>query len=150
MNAGEAYAAVEYQRLGDFAPYIYRTRDFGKSWTKITDGLPVREPAGSVTRVVREDPKKAGLLFAGTETGVHVSFDDGDHWQSLTLNLPNTSYRDLTIKGNDLIAGTYGRGIWVLDDISGCLISIVPPSCQCHWAPSVPKAVANGWPLTSS
>ncbi len=118
VNAGEAYAAVEYQRLGDFAPYIYRTRDFGKSWTKITDGLPVREPAGSVTRVVREDPKKAGLLFAGTETGVHVSFDDGDHWQSLTLNLPNTSYRDLTIKGNDLIAGTYGRGIWVLDDIS--------------------------------
>jgi len=118
VNAGEAYAAVEYQRLGDFAPYIYRTRDFGKTWTKIVDGLPVKEPAGSVTRVVREDPKKAGLLFAGTETGVHVSFDDGDHWQSLTLNLPNTSYRDLTIKGNDLIAGTYGRGIFVLDDIS--------------------------------
>ncbi len=118
VNAGEAYAAIEYQRLGDFAPYIYRTRDFGKTWTRIVDGLPTKEPAGSVVRVVREDPKRAGLLFAGTETGVHVSFDDGDHWQSLSLNLPNTSYRDLTIKGNDLIAGTYGRGIWVLDDIS--------------------------------
>ena len=118
VNAGEAYVAVEFQRLGDFAPYIYRTRDFGKTWTKIVDGLPVKEPAGSVTRVVREDPKRAGLLFAGTETGVQVSFDDGDHWQSLALNLPNTSYRDLTIAGNDLIAGSYGRGIWVLDDIS--------------------------------
>jgi photosystem II stability/assembly factor-like uncharacterized protein len=118
VNAGEAYVAVEYQRLGDYAPYLYRTRDFGKSWTKITDGLRDKEVAGSVARVVREDPKKAGLLFAGTETGVYVSFDDGDHWQSLSLNLPNTSYRDITIKGNDLIAGTYGRGIWVLDDIS--------------------------------
>lgn len=118
VNAGEAYAAIEYQRLGDYAPYIYRTRDFGKTWTKIVDGLRDKEVAGSVARVVREDPKRAGLLFAGTETGVYVSFDDGDHWQSLSLNLPNTSYRDITIKGNDLITGTYGRGIWVLDDIS--------------------------------
>ena len=117
-DAGTAYVAVEYVRIGDFAPHLYRTREFGKSWTKIVEGLPTGEPSGSSTRVVRADPKKKGLLFAGTESGVHVSFDDGDHWQSLTLNLPNTSYRDITIKGNDLITGTYGRGIYILDDIS--------------------------------
>ena len=117
-DAGTAYVAVEYARLGDFAPYLFRTRDFGKTWTKVIDGLPTNEPSGSATRVVRADTKRAGLLFAGTESGVHVSFDDGDHWQSLQLDLPNTSYRDITIKGNDLVAGTYGRGIWILDDIS--------------------------------
>ena len=117
-EAGTAYVAIEYARVGDYAPYLYRTRDYGKSWTKIVDGLPTDEPSGSVTRVVRADTKKAGLLFAGTESGMHVSFDDGDHWQSLTLNLPNSSYRDITIKGNDLVVGTYGRGIWILDDFS--------------------------------
>ena len=79
-------------------------------------GLPVGQASGSFARVIRADTKKAGLLFAGTESGMYVSFDDGDHWQSLMLNLPVTSYRDLTIHGNDLIAGTYGRGIWILDD----------------------------------
>ena len=117
-EAGTAYVAIEYARIGDFTPYLYRTRDFGKTWTKIVSGLPTDEPSGSVTRVIRADTKKAGLLFAGTESGMHVSFDDGDHWQSLSLNLPNTSYRDITIKGNDLIVGTYGRGIWILDDFS--------------------------------
>ncbi|MDB4905436.1 MAG: hypothetical protein JWO05_220 [Gemmatimonadetes bacterium] len=113
-----AYAALSYSGLGDYAPYVFRTRDFGRTWTKIVDGLPSNEAGGSYVRVVRADTKRAGLLFAGTESGVHVSFDDGDHWQSLMLNLPNTSYRDITIKGNDLVVGTYGRGLWVLDDIS--------------------------------
>ncbi len=113
-----AYVAVEYVRLGDHRPHLYRTRDYGKTWTEINSGLPSDEPSGSVTRVIRADPKKPGLLFAGTETGIQVSFDDGDHWQSLSLNLPNTSYRDIVIKGNDLVVGTYGRGIWVLDDFS--------------------------------
>ena len=116
FDPGTAYAAVDLLRLGDYTPYLFRTRDYGKTWTRITDGMPANEPGGSSTRVIREDPKKKGLLFAGTESGMHVSFDDGDHWQSLQLNLPVTSYRDIAFHGNDLIVGTYGRGIWILDD----------------------------------
>jgi len=116
QNAGEAYVAIDYHTTGDYAPYLYRTRDFGKSWTKIVDGLATDSPAGNFARFVRGDTKKAGLLFAGTETSMYVSFDDGDHWQTLMLNLPTTSYRDIAIHDNDLIVGTYGRGIWVLDD----------------------------------
>ena len=118
QNAAEAYVAIDGHRDGDYLPYFYRTRDYGKTWTKIVNGLPTDEPSGSFARVIRADTKKAGLLFAGTESSMYVSFDDGDHWQSLRLNLPNTSYRDATIKGNDLVVGTYGRGIWILDDIS--------------------------------
>ena len=118
IDPAEAYAAVDGHLTGDYAPLFYRTRDFGKTWTKIVAGLPTDEPSGSFAQVVRADTKKAGLLFAGTESGMFVSFDDGDHWQSLQLNLPNTSYRDAVITGNDLVAGTYGRGIWILDDIS--------------------------------
>ncbi|MBI3791833.1 MAG: hypothetical protein HY275_13270, partial [Gemmatimonadetes bacterium] len=115
---GTAYAAVEYLRIGDHAPYIFRTRDFGASWTRIVTGLPADEPSGSFVRVVRPDPKKAGLLFAGTESGAYVSFDEGDHWQSLGTTLPNTPVRDLLVKDNDLIVATHGRGLWALDDIS--------------------------------
>ena len=117
-DAGGAYVAVAVQRTGDYAPYLYRTHDYGKSWTRITNGLPTREPGGSVTRVVRGDTKRAGLLFAGTETGMYVSFDDGDNWQSFQLNLPNTSYRDIAFRDNDLVVGSYGRGIWILDDFA--------------------------------
>ena len=85
--------------MGDHTPYLYRTRDFGKTWTKIVAGLPADEPSGSFLRAVRADPKRKGLLFAGTESGLHVSFDDGDHWQPLMQNLPNSPYRDLLIKG---------------------------------------------------
>jgi photosystem II stability/assembly factor-like uncharacterized protein len=117
-DAATAYVAIDYHTTGDYKPYLYRTRDYGKSWTPIVNGLVVDQPSGSFARVVRADTKKAGLLFAGTESSVYVSFDDGDNWQSLMLNLPNTSYRDLTVHDNDLVAGTYGRGFWVLDDIS--------------------------------
>jgi hypothetical protein len=82
------------------------------------NGLATNEPSGSFARVIRADPKRAGLLFAGTESAIYVSFDDGDHWQSLMLNLPNTSYRDITMHGSDLVVGTYGRGIWILDNYS--------------------------------
>ena len=115
-DAAAAYAAVDEHNLGDDTPYLYRTHDYGKTWTKIVGGLPTDEPSGSFAHVIRNDPKRAGLLFAGTESGMYVSFDDGDHWQSLQLNLPNTSYRDITFHGSDLVVGTYGRGIWVLDD----------------------------------
>jgi hypothetical protein len=102
---------------GEHAAF-YRTHDYGKTWTKIINGLPTGEVSGSYSRVIRADPKKAGLLFAGTESGMYVSFDDGDNWQSLMLNLPNTSYRDIVVKDNDLVVATYGRSIWILDDIS--------------------------------
>ncbi|HEX5863958.1 MAG TPA: glycoside hydrolase [Casimicrobiaceae bacterium] len=102
--------------------HIYRTHDGGKTWTRIVNGLPVDERTGSRLNVIREDPKQKGLLFAGTETTVYVSFDDGDHWQSLRLNLPSTSIRDMVFHTadhiNDLVIGTYGRGFWVLDDMS--------------------------------
>ncbi len=109
-NAAYLIASVP----ADLRPYIYRTHDGGKTWQKIIDGLPVN----AIARVVREDPQRKALLYAGTETGVYVSFDYGDHWQPLQLNLPTTSVRDLNIHGSDLIAATYGRGLWILDDIS--------------------------------
>ncbi|HEY3884800.1 MAG TPA: hypothetical protein VGL62_06320, partial [Vicinamibacterales bacterium] len=103
-------------------PLIWRTHDAGKTWTKIITGLPSDERTGSWVNVVREDPKQKGLLFCGTETTVYVSFDDGDHWQSLRQNLPSTSIRDLVFHTddhmNDIVIGTYGRGFWVLDDMS--------------------------------
>ncbi len=109
-----AYASVDRHQLQDFDPYIYRTRDLGKTWQKITNGLP----AGVYVHVVKEDPKRQGLLFAGTERGAFISFDDGDNWRPLQLNLPVTSVRDFAIHDNDLIVGTHGRGFWVIDDIA--------------------------------
>ena len=115
---GTAYAAIEYLRVGDHTPYVYRTRDYGRTWTRITTGLPTDEVSGSFARVVRPDPVTPGLLFAGTESGIYVSFTDGDAWQSLGLDLPTTPVRDLLVKDNDLVIATHGRGLWVLDDIS--------------------------------
>jgi len=109
-----AYASVSRFRINDLHPYIYRTRDGGKSWKLITATLPEFGPVDTV----REDPVRKGLLFAGTENSVWVSFDDGDHWQSLQLNLPHTSMRDLWIHENDLIVATHGRSFWILDDIA--------------------------------
>jgi photosystem II stability/assembly factor-like uncharacterized protein len=113
-NALGAYAAVNTIRLDDLRPYIYRTRDGGKTWTRITNGLP----DGATINTVKEDPKKQGLLFAGSETQVWVSFDDGERWQSLRQNMPATSIRDLVIKDDDLVVGTHGRGFWILDGIA--------------------------------
>ena len=111
-----AYAAVDRSRLDDQAPYLYRTRDFGATWQLITNGIA----GDSFLRSIRQDtdPRSKGLLFAGTETGVYVSFDDGDHWASLRLNLPTTSVRDLTIHGEDLVIATHGRSFWILDNIT--------------------------------
>ena len=109
-----AYAAVNTLRLDDMNPHIYRTHDGGKTWKEIVSGIA----GGAPVSVVREDPKRKGLLFAGSETQVYVSFDDGDHWQSLRLNMAASSVRDLVIKDDDLVVGTHGRGIWILDDIT--------------------------------
>ncbi len=114
FDAQTAYAAINTLRLDDLRPHIYRTRDGGKTWAEITSGIPDNENVNAV----REDPKRKGLLFAGTERAVYVSFDDGDHWQSLRLNMPATSVRDLTIKDDDLAVATHGRGFWILDDIT--------------------------------
>ena len=118
FDAATAYAAVEAHGVGDYAPYLFRTTDSGKTWTKIVNGLAVDQPSGSFARVIREDTKKKGLLFAGTESSMYVSFNAGDDWQSLQLNLPNTSFRDMEIHDNDLVVGTYGRSFWILDDFS--------------------------------
>ena len=114
FDANTAYAAVNTMRLDDMRPHLFRTHDAGKTWTEIDNGLP----AFGATSTIREDPKRKGLLYAGTETQVYVSFDDGDHWQSLRLNMAATSVRDLQVKDDDLIAGTHGRGYLILDDLT--------------------------------
>jgi len=113
-DAGTAYIAVERHKQDDFAPYIFKTSDFGKSWTKLVAGIP----ANDYVHAVRIDPRHPSLLFAGTEQGVYVSFDDGGHWQSLQLNLPPSPINDLVLKNNDLVVATHGRSFWVLDDIT--------------------------------
>ncbi len=111
---GTAYVAANRYQLDDMKPYLYKTNDYGATWTPITSGIPATE----FTRVLREDPERAGLLYAGTERGVWVSFDDGANWQSLRRNLPMVPIHDLAVKEGDLIAATHGRSFWILDDLS--------------------------------
>jgi photosystem II stability/assembly factor-like uncharacterized protein len=112
FDSETAYAAVDRHRLDDFRPYIYRTHDGGKHWQWIAGGIPI------FVNAVREDPIRKGLLYAGTEKGVYVSFDDGDHWQSLQMNLPVTSVRDIDVHGNDIVIATHGRAFWIMDDVT--------------------------------
>jgi photosystem II stability/assembly factor-like uncharacterized protein len=114
FDSGAAYAAINSFRLDDLHAHIYRTRDFGANWQEIVGGIDDH----AASNVVREDPVRKGLLYAGTETSVYISFNDGDNWQPLQLNLPHTSMRDLTVHGDDLIVGTHGRSFWILDDVT--------------------------------
>ena len=114
FDSNTAYAAVNTMRIDDLQPHIFATHDSGKTWREIANGIP----AGQIVNAVREDPKRKGLLFAGTEKGVYVSFDDGANWESLRLNLPASSVRDLIIKNDDLVVATHGRGFWILDNIT--------------------------------
>ena len=114
FRPGVAYVAVDRHRLDDDTPYIYVTRDDGKTWSRDDAGIP----RGSFVNVVREDPVRPGLLYAGTEFGIDVSFDDGAHWQSLQQNLPVTSVRDIDVHGDDLVIATHGRGFWIMDDVT--------------------------------
>ena len=114
FDLGTAYAAINRFRLDDLRPHVYRTRDFGVTWQEVVRGIPANE----VVNAVREDPARRGLLYAGTERGVYVSWNDGDDWRSLRLNLPATSVRDLVVHGDDLVVGTHGRSFWILDDIA--------------------------------
>src|SRR5882724_2745800 len=113
-DANSAFAAVDRHKLDDFKPLIYKTHDGGKTWTRISTGIP----EGAYVRSVREDPQRKGLLYAGTELGVYVSFDDGGHWQPLQLNLPVSPIHDLVVKDDDLVVATHGRSFWVLDDLT--------------------------------
>jgi photosystem II stability/assembly factor-like uncharacterized protein len=114
FDPATAYVAVDRHQFDDLRPYIYKTSDYGKTWTKLGQGIP----DNTFVRVVREDPKKKGLLYAGTETGMYVSFNDGANWRPLQLNLPTTPVHDLVIKGDDLVVATHGRAFWILDDLS--------------------------------
>src|SRR5258708_3329157 len=114
FDAGTAYAAVNRNNHDDLHPHIFRTRDFGQSWQETVRGI--REI--DFVRTVREDPARKGLLYAGTEKGVYVSFDDGENWQSLWLNMPVVAIHDLAIEQDDLVAATYGRSFWILDDVT--------------------------------
>lgn len=114
FDPAEAYVAIDRHRMDDQQPYLYRTRDYGASWQLISNGIS----APSFARVVREDPASKNLLFAGTELGIYISFDDGDHWQPLQLNLPTTSVQDLVVHNDDLVIATHGRSFWILDDIT--------------------------------
>ena len=113
-DAGTAYVAAERHQFDDLHPYIYKTSDYGKTWTKLTQGIP----DATFVRAVREDPKKRGLLYAGTEGGVFVSFNDGAKWQALKLNLPTVPVHDLVVKNDDLLVATHGRAFWILDDVT--------------------------------
>jgi len=113
-EAGTAYAAMDRHRLDDYQAYLYRTRDFGKSWQRVSSGIP----EGSFLNCVREDPVRKGLIYACTERGVYVSFNEGDTWQPLQLNLPMTSVRDLVVHENDLVVATFGRSFWILDNVT--------------------------------
>lgn len=114
FNKGEAWVAVDRHRMMDNTPYIYRTTDYGKTWALITKGIA----PGHFVRAVREDPKSPNLLFAGTEYGIYVSFNGGSQWQSLQLNLPVSSVRDMDVHANDLIVATHGRSLWIMDDMT--------------------------------
>ncbi|MCJ7465226.1 MAG: glycosyl hydrolase [Maribacter sp.] len=114
FDEGTCYVAATRYKLGDFAPYLYKTTDYGKTWNKITNGIP----AEHFTRVVREDPNRKGLLYAGTETGMYISFDDGAHWEAFQMNLPIVPITDLAIKDNSLIVATQGRSLYIIDDLT--------------------------------
>ena len=114
FDAGTAYVAIDRHQLDDVGAYIFKTSDYGATWNRINSGIP----EGAFVRAVREDPKRKGLLYAGTERGIYASFDDGAHWRSMQLNLPNAPVHDLVVKNDDLVVATHGRAFWILDDVS--------------------------------
>ena len=124
FDANTAYAAIDRHRLDDRKPYIYRTHDGGKNWQLIVAGI--RD--GDFANAVREDPKRRGMLYAATERGIYVSFDDGAHWQSLQMNLPRTSVRDIDVHGDDMVIATHGRSFWILDDVASLRQTDADPS----------------------
>ncbi|MEA3246313.1 MAG: glycosyl hydrolase [Gemmatimonadota bacterium] len=138
-DAGTAYVAANRYQQDDFAPYLWKTTDYGKTWTAIAGGIPM----GAYARSIREDPVRRGLLYAATEAGVYVSFTDGAAWEPLQLNLPRVSVRDLAVHENDLVAATHGRAFWVIDDLS--LLRTIADSVTAKAAYLFPPAKAIRW-----
>jgi photosystem II stability/assembly factor-like uncharacterized protein len=133
-DKGTAYVAATMYKLDDFRPYLYKTADYGKTWTKIVNGIP----DGAFTRVIREDPVRQGLLYAGTETGLYVSFDDGASWQPFQRNLPVVPVTDLAVKNDDLVVATQGRAFWILDDLTPLRQAMPAPTGAAHLYPPRP------------
>ena len=149
FDADTAYLAVDRHRVDDFAPYVYRTRDGGRSWALIAAGIAEGGVLNAVN-VVREDPAQRGLLFAGTERGAYVSFDDGEHWQPLQTGLPHTSVRDITIHDADLVIATHGRGFYILDDITALRALARDASPGTRLLPPAPAIRLHGPPFTGT
>ena len=139
-QAGAAYLAATRYKLDDTRPYLYKTTDYGASWTAITKGIPDHE----FTRVIREDPNRRGLLYAGTETGIYISFDDGANWQGMGDNLPVCPIHDLVVKNCDLVVATHGRSFWILDDLSP--LHQVPAEANAHLFAPAPKVRMRTYP----
>ncbi|HET7459315.1 MAG TPA: hypothetical protein VFJ74_16815 [Gemmatimonadaceae bacterium] len=141
FDTATAYAAINTFRLDDLRPHVYRTRDGGRTWTEIVQGIAAD---GGVVNVVREDPARRGLLYAGSEREVYVSFDDGDHWRPLRLNMPATSIRDLVVKDDDIVVATHGRSFWILDDVTPLRQAAAAESARSASAPFL-FAPARAW-----
>jgi len=142
FDAGTAYMAVKKPLLEDFAPYLYRTHDFGRTWTKIVSGIP----AGDYTHAIREDHAQRGLLYAGTQHGFYVSFDDGEHWQPLKNGLPDTPIHDIWVEGNDVAIATHGRGFYILDDVQPLRQFAAAPRTTEVYLFKPGEAVRNAYP----
>src|SRR5262249_11306817 len=134
FDSNTAYAAINTFRLDDLRPHILRTHDGGKTWKEIVKGLP----DGGIVNAVREDPVRKGLLYCGTEQAVYFSIDDGENWQPLRMNMPATSIRDIVVHDDDLVAGTHGRSIWILDDVTP-LRQLDPEAMSANAALFVPQ-----------
>ena len=139
-----AYVAATRYKLDDLKPYLLKTSDYGETWELITNGLPEDD----FTRTIREDPKRQGLLYAGTETGLYISFDDGANWDTFQLNLPVCPIHDVIIKNNDLIAATHGRSFWILDDLSPLhqITDEVQNADMWLYKPGKVRALQGAWP----
>ena len=135
-----AFLSATRHKMDDTKPYLFKTHDYGQTWSRITDGIPQDD----FTRVIREDPEKEGLLYAGTETGIYVSFDDGDSWKPLQLNLPHVPIHDLVVKNDDLVIATHGRAIWILDDLTPLrrLKDGIPPASDFLFSPRPARRIA--------
>ena len=139
-NPGTAYLSATRHKMDDTKPYLFKTHDYGETWTKITESIPPND----FTRVIREDPARKGLLYTGTETGVYVSFNDGGNWQALSLNLPAVPVHDLVLKDDDLVIATHGRALWILDDLTPLhqLKDGIPASSDFLFSPRPTRRIA--------
>src|SRR5205085_908938 len=144
FDPGGAYVAVKKPLLNDYAPYIFRTHDFGRTWTKIVEGLP----SGDYVHAVREDPTRHGMVYAGTQHGFYISYDDGDHWLPLSLNLPDTQVSDIWVEDDSIAIATHGRGFYILDDIAPLRQTGLEQSSDAFYLYKPADAIRGGGPAS--